>query len=180
MRYNIVNWVYSKKQSYIFQMVWHNLQLEKFGKFLYFKFSKISITGQPQRTKIVPPPASLTSDMQDRKASAADVELQILSPIRNIHAISPDENSQASPVRLKRYEGFEHGLNVMGRSRGNGSTVPPPNLRNKSPPVKKSKRKESMIDFGPPPTPNEKKSSSESNDRFIFLGNYTFFKDPYC
>lgn len=54
-----------------------------------------------QRTKIVPPPASLTSEMHDRKlASAADLELQMLSPVRQIHAASPDDNSiAASPVR---------------------------------------------------------------------------------
>ena len=37
--------------------------------------------GGQSRGKIVAPPASLTSDMQDRKASA-ECELQILSPIR--------------------------------------------------------------------------------------------------
>ena len=82
--------------------------------------------------------------------------------IRQVHAVSPDESSMASPVRLKRYEGFEHGLNVMGRSRGGP-------YRNKSPPVKKTKRKET-IDFGPPSTPNEK-----NNDRYVFLGKLFFF-----
>jgi hypothetical protein len=48
--------------------------------------------------------------------------------------------------------------------------------RNKSPPLKKTKRKETLENlsinhFGTPSTPNEKKSSSESNDRFTFLGN---------
>ena len=76
--------------------------------------------------------------------------------------MSPDESSMASPVRLKRYEGFDHGLNVMGRSRGGP-------YRNKSPPVKKTKRKET-IDFGPPSTPNEK-----NNDRYVFLGKLYFY-----
>ena len=76
--------------------------------------------------------------------------------------MSPDESSMASPVRLKRYEGFDHGLNVMGRSRGGP-------YRNKSPPVKKTKRKET-IDFGPPSTPNEK-----NNDRYVFLGELYFY-----
>ena len=89
---------------------------------------------------------------------------ELLIFFRQVHAVSPDESSIASPVRLKRYEGFEHGLNVMGRSRGGP-------YRTKSPPVKKTKRKET-IDFGPPPTPNEKKVSTESNDRYIFLGIY--------
>ena len=81
--------------------------------------------------------------------------------------MSPDESSIASPVRLKRYEGFEHGLNVMGRSRGGP-------YRNKSPPVKKTKRKET-IDFGAPSTPNEKKLSNESNsDRYVYLGKIIF------
>ena len=84
--------------------------------------------------------------------------------IRQVHAVSPDESSMASPVRLKRYEGFEHGLNVMGRSRGGP-------YRNKSPPVKKTKRKET-IDFGPPSTPNEK-----NNDRYVFLGKLHFYSD---
>ena len=78
--------------------------------------------------------------------------------------MSPDESSMASPVRLKRYEGFDHGLNVMGRSRGGP-------YRNKSPPVKKTKRKET-IDFGPPSTPNEK-----NNDRYVFLGKLYFYSD---
>ena len=39
--------------------------------------------GGQSRGKIVAPPASLTSDMQDRKASA-ECELQILSPIRYV------------------------------------------------------------------------------------------------
>ena len=78
--------------------------------------------------------------------------------------MSPDESSMASPVRLKRYEGFEHGLNVMGRSRGGP-------YRNKSPPVKKTKRKET-IDFGPSSTPNEK-----NNDRYVFLGKLYFYSD---
>ena len=82
--------------------------------------------------------------------------------IRQVHAVSPDESSMASPVRLKRYEGFDHGLNVMGRSRGGP-------YRNKSPPVKKTKRKET-IDFGPPSTPNEK-----NNDRYVFLGELYFY-----
>ena len=90
--------------------------------------------------------------------------IYLISFSRQVHAVSPDESSIASPVRLKRYEGFEHGLNVMGRSRGGP-------YRTKSPPVKKTKRKET-IDFGPPPTPNEKKVSTESNDRYIFLGIY--------
>ena len=90
--------------------------------------------------------------------------------------MSPDESTIASPVRLKRYEGFEQGLNVMGRSRGapyfkkEGSN---PGLRNKSPPLKKSKRKETLenlnINFGPPSTPNEKKSSNESTERLVRL-----------
>ena len=84
--------------------------------------------------------------------------------IRQVHAVSPDESSMASPVRLKRYEGFEHGLNVMGRSRGGP-------YRNKSPPVKKTKRKET-IDFGPPSTPNEK-----NNDRYVFLGKLNVYLD---
>ena len=84
--------------------------------------------------------------------------------IRQVHAVSPDESSMASPVRLKRYEGFEHGLNVMGRSRGGP-------YRNKSPPVKKTKRKET-IDFGPPSTPNEK-----NNDRYVFLGKLFFYSN---
>ena len=50
----------------------------------------------------------------------------------------------------------------MGRSRGGP-------YRNKSPPVKKTKRKET-IDFGPPSTPNEK-----NNDRYVFLGKLFFF-----
>ena len=59
----------------------------------------------------------------------------------------------------------------MGRSQRNSTH----NLRNKSPPVKKSKRKETLenlgINFGQPSTPNEKKGSNESNpERFIFLG----------
>ena len=93
-----------------------------------------------------------------------------ISPIRHINTVSPAESSACSPVRLKRYEGFEGGLNVMGRTQRNVH-----NLRTKSPPVKKSKRKETLenlgINFGPPSTPNEKKSSNESNpERFIFLG----------
>jgi len=62
----------------------------------------------------------------------------------------------------------------MGRTQRNVH-----NLRTKSPPVKKSKRKETLenlgINFGPPSTPNEKKSSNESNpERFIFLGKKYF------
>ena len=52
----------------------------------------------------------------------------------------------------------------MGRSRGGP-------YRNKSPPVKKTKRKET-IDFGPPSTPNEK-----NNDRYVFLGKLYFYSD---
>ena len=63
----------------------------------------------------------------------------------------------------------------MGRGQRNSTHH---NLRTKSPPVKKSKRKETLenlgINFIPPSTPSEKKSSNESNpERFIFLG--TFF-----
>ena len=64
----------------------------------------------------------------------------------------------------------------MGRSRGAPyrNNNPSTNLRNKSPPMKKSKRKETTlenlnINFGPPATPNEKKTSNESTERFIFL-----------
>ena len=99
---------------------------------------------------------------------------------RHINTISPAESSATSPVRLKRYEGFEGGLNVMGRSQRNSTH----NLRNKSPPVKKSKRKETLenlgINFGQPSTPNEKKSSNESNpERFIFLGKI-FRQNEWC
>ena len=79
--------------------------------------------------------------------------------------MSPDDSSVASPVRLKRYEGFEQGLNIMGRPRGapykaNNN----PGLRNKSPPLKKSKRKETLenlnINFGnPTPTPGNYRDS---------------------
>jgi len=138
--------------------------------------SKITEDPGQRSTKIIAPPASLTSDMHERKASAQDCEIQIISPIRQVHAVSPDESSMASPVRLKRYEGFEQGLNVMGRSRGAPyrNNNPSTNLRNKSPPMKKSKRKETTlenlnINFGPPATPNEKKTSNESTERFIFL-----------
>eukprot|EP00093_Oithona_nana_P007854 07854.XXX_174757_178252_1 [CDS] Oithona nana genome sequencing. len=125
---------------------------------------------QSLRQKIVPPPASLTAEMHERKASA-EVELQLISPIRHINTVSPAESSACSPVRLKRYEGFEGGLNVMGRGQRNATHH---NLRTKSPPVKKSKRKETLenlgINFIPPSTPSEKKSSNESNpERFIFL-----------
>ena len=83
--------------------------------------------------------------------------------------MSPDESSIASPVRLKRYEGFEQGLNIMGRPRGapykaNNN----PGLRNKSPPLKKSKRKETLenlnINFGnPTPTPGKYRDQKYSD-----------------
>ena len=62
----------------------------------------------------------------------------------------------------------------MGRGQRNATHH---NLRTKSPPVKKSKRKETLenlgINFIPPSTPSEKKSSNESNpERFIFLGKF--------
>ena len=95
--------------------------------------------------------------------------------------MSPDDSSVASPVRLKRYEGFEQGLNIMGRPRGapykaNNN----PGLRNKSPPLKKSKRKETLenlnINFGnPTPTPGKYRDSNvnitiyEPKDNFGWL-----------
>lgn len=100
------------------------------------------------------------------------------SPARNAFAATPIESAATSPVRLKRYEGFEHGLNIMGRNNKGVAyrvTSNEPSLRNKSPPLKKTKRKPEVdnltLNFAPSPqTPNEKKSSTESNnERFIFL-----------
>ena len=68
---------------------------------------------QQARAKIVPPPASLTSEMADRN-------YELLSPVRQVNTVSPDAESQASPVRLKRYEAFDQ-LNVMGRARAAGN-----------------------------------------------------------
>ena len=86
--------------------------------------------------------------------------------------MSPDDSSVASPVRLKRYEGFEQGLNIMGRPRGapykaNNN----PGLRNKSPPLKKSKRKETLenlnINFGnPTPTPGKYNTMLQKLSKF--------------
>ncbi len=101
-----------------------------------------------------------------------------------------NRNNGSSPGHLKRYEGFDHGLNIVGRARGGPYLKQHPDiLRNKSPSGgggannKKTKnhhghhhhRKEaienlSINNFSV--TPNEKKSSTESNDsRFSFLGN---------
>ena len=92
--------------------------------FVFYHSIFLSIILGQRSTKIIAPPASLTSDMHERKASAQDCEIQIvrifwrknikcffekiickkmgffqISPIRQVHAVSPDESSMGKKFK---------------------------------------------------------------------------------
>jgi len=120
--------------------------------------------------RIVAPPPTLTSEMGGRTLSSARSELEVntsggikanLKARQLMGFQSPDERNQvqvASPKGLKRYDGFDQGLNnlaaaaALAASTGGGAKGAPyklsdpgvHQLRNaqKSPPLKKTKRKE--------------------------------------
>jgi hypothetical protein len=75
------------------------------------------------KSKIIAPPATLTAEM-GRNLSSAKSEVQLVSPARHLGFQSPDNRQipciglTMSPVRLKRYEGFEQGLNTIPANKG--------------------------------------------------------------
>merc|ERR1712038_522737 len=104
------------------------------------------------KSKIIAPPATLTSEM-GRNLSSAKSEVQMVSPVRHLGFQSPDNRQipslglTMSPVRLKRYEGFKQGLNTIPAPATKGipyKASETTNVRNKSPPTKKTKRKENQ------------------------------------
>ena len=133
--------------------------------------------------KIVAPPPTLTADMgsSNRGLSSAKSEMSSnSSPTKTRMGFQSPMEPPTSPQKLRRFEGFEQGLNTLSQTANLHPKGAPYKLsdptgmfgssRNRSPPLKKTKRKETYPPH-PPHHLNPLHLGEESEQqRFSFLG----------
>ena len=163
-------------------------------------YSPSKTRDESKHQRIVAPPPTLTTDMGARTLSSARSEVDSSTSTLRSRVMgfqSPDSRGQRkkmisfectdsnklcpyfavnSPQRLKRYDGFEQGLNhltapVAHQPKGAPYKLSDPTsfLRNKSPPLKKTKRKETY-----PPLHGQVDDGKVDQTRFTLLGNFFY------